>query len=58
MKKYQRVIKVLYTRYSGHNKPKKIDNFTEMADHYHLLVSKSSWQLIRDHSLDDYITVR
>ena len=58
MKRYQRVYKVYYANYSGHHKPKKLDNFSEIADHYHLLTSTGLWKLMRDHSLDKYITVR
>ncbi len=58
MKKYLRVLKVLYGNYSGHHKPKKLDNFAEIADQYHLLTSAGLWKLIKDHCLDDYITVK
>lgn len=58
MKKYQRVFKVLYGNYSGHHKPKKLDNFTEIAQQYHLLTSAGSWKLLKDHNLDEYITVK
>lgn len=52
MKKYQRVLKVIYGSYSGYHKPKKLDNFSEIADQYHLLTSAGLWKLIKDHGLD------
>lgn len=58
MKKYQRVLKVYYGNYSGHLKPKKLDNFTEIANHYSLMTSSGLWKLLKDHSLDDYLSVR
>lgn len=58
MKKYQRILKVLYSNYSGHHKPKKLDNFIEIAEKYHLLTSSSLWKLLKEHCLDEYLTVR
>ena len=58
MKKYQRVLKVYYSIYSGYIKPKSIKIFDEMADQSHLMYSAALWKLLKDHTLDQFINVK
>ena len=58
MKKYQRVLKVYYSIYSGYIKPKSIKIFDDMAGQSHLLYSPALWKLLKDHTLDEFINVK
>lgn len=58
MKRFQRVIKVYYSAYSGLHKPKSTKLFDEIAEKGSLLYSSSLWKLLRDHTLDEFITVK
>lgn len=58
MKKYNKVLKVYYSNYSGHHKPRKLDNFAEISDQYNMLYSKSVWKFLKDSSLDEFLKVK
>ena len=58
LKKYQRVLKTYYNEYSGFHKPKVLDDFDKLAERGKFLFAKSLWKMLRDHTLDEFITVK
>lgn len=58
MKKYQRILKVYYNVYSGHNKPQNLDSFDQIAQKVNLLYSANLWKMLKEHGLDEYINSR
>lgn len=47
MKKYQRILKVYYNVYSGHNKPQNLDSFDQIAQKINLLYSANLWRMLK-----------
>ena len=58
MKRYQKILKIYYHEYSGFHKPKALDQFDKIAEKGNFLYNKSLWKLLRDHTLDEFITVK
>ena len=58
MKKYQRILKLYYGEYSGFHQPKTLDLFDKIAEKCNYLYTKSLWKMLRDHTLDEFLTVK
>lgn len=58
IKKYQRVLRVYYNVYSGFQKPKTLDLFDKIAEKGNYIYAKAIWKLLKDHSLDEFISVK
>lgn len=58
MKKYQRVLKLYYSVYSGYHRPMTVKLFDTLADQNNLLYSTALWKLLKDHALDEFINVK
>lgn len=51
-------MKLYYNIYSGHIKPKNLDSFDQIAQKVNLMYSAHLWKFLKDHTLDEFITVR
>ncbi len=58
MKKYQRVLKLYYSIYSGYHRPMTVKSFDIFADQNNLLYSTALWKLLKDNTLDEFINVK
>lgn len=58
MRKYQKILKLYYSLYSGHNKPQNLDSFDQMAQKFNLLYSVNLIKMFKDHMLDEFISMR
>lgn len=47
-----------YNTYSGFHKPKALDSFDKISEKGNTLFTKSLWKMFKDHTLDEFITVR
>ena len=58
MKKYNKVLKILYSNYSGRLKPNSISCFDEMGEKLGLMQTASFWKIFKDFELDEFMTIR
>ncbi len=58
MKKYNKVIKILYSNYSGKLKTNSISCFDEMGEKLSLMQIASCWKMFKDFELDEFMTIR
>ena len=58
MKKHSKVLKILYSNYSGKLKPNLISLFDEMGEKLSLMQLASVWKMFKDFELDEFMTIR
>ena len=58
LKKYAPVFKVYYHHYGGKLRPNNIQLFDDISQSAHLMQAANVWKMLRDHSLDQFISVR
>lgn len=58
MKKYNRILKLYYGMYSGHHRAKNLDSFDQIAEKYNLLYSAGLIRMVKENTLDEFLTVR
>ncbi len=58
MKKYSKIIKLYYNVYGGRLRPNNVKLFEELSEKNSLMQSANVWKLLKDHTLDEFITVK
>lgn len=57
MKKYAKLFKIYYNNYGGKLRPNTIKLFEDISERGNLMQTANVWKWLRDHYLDQYITV-
>ena len=58
MKKYNKIIKLYYNIYGGRLRPNAVKLFEQLSEKNSLMQSANVWKLLKDHTLDEFITVK
>ena len=58
MKKHNKVLKILYTNYSGKLKTNSVSCFDEMGEKLSLMQIASLWKMFKDFKLDEFMAIR
>lgn len=58
LRRYNKLFKVYYHNYGGRQRPNTLRLFDEHSERSHLMQSANVWKFLRDHYLDQFITVK